>query len=165
PCQPARAAGRLVRAEATDSRPDHGSSEMKAVVFERPGQITLTSLADPTPGSSDVILKVEASGICGTDLHLLNGDISSAHYPVVPGHEFCGEVVAVGRDVQNVRVADFVAVALTLRDVPFHFCGMHHTTLSDTHSALGPPPSAPPPDVGRGPPNAASTIPTGSPAY
>ena len=63
---------------------------MKAVVFERPGQITLTSLADPTPGSSDVILKVEASGICGTDLHLLNGDISSAHYPVVPGHEFCG---------------------------------------------------------------------------
>src|SRR5436309_12721594 len=110
---------------------------MKAVVFERPRQITLTSLADPTPGSSDVILKVEASGICGTDLHLLNGDISSAHYPVVPGHEFCGEVVAVGRDVQNVRVADFVAVDPNLPDGTCHFCRMGRTNLCENYSALG----------------------------
>src|SRR6202011_2877439 len=103
-------AGRMDRAEAADSRADYGSGEMKAVVFEKPGQIDVTRVADPTPEASDVILKVEACGICGTDLHLLNGDISSAHYPVVPGHEFCGEVVAVGRAVTNVRVGDFVAV-------------------------------------------------------
>jgi len=76
---------------------------MRAVVFEKPGQIEVTKVDDPTPGASDAILKVEACGICGTDLHLLNGDISSARYPVVPGHEFCGEVVAVGPGVTNVR--------------------------------------------------------------
>jgi len=110
---------------------------MKAVVFEQPGQITLTSLADPTPGTSDVILKVEASGICGTDLHLLNGDISSAHYPVVPGHEFCGEVVAVGREVRNVRVGDFVAVDPNLPDGTCQFCRMGRTNLCENYSALG----------------------------
>src|SRR3989442_6662387 len=110
---------------------------MKAVVFEQPGQITLTSLADPTPGTSDVILKVEASGICGTDLHLLNGDISSAHYPVVPGHEFCGEVVAVGRGVTNVRVGDFVAVDPNLPDGTCRFCRMGKTNLCENYAALG----------------------------
>jgi len=83
---------------------------MKAVVFEKPGQIEVTRVDDPIPGASDAILKVEACGICGTDLHLLQGDISSARYPVVPGHEFCGEVVAVGRGVANIKVGDFVAV-------------------------------------------------------
>ncbi|TME73864.1 MAG: alcohol dehydrogenase, partial [Chloroflexi bacterium] len=46
---------------------------MKAVVFEKPGQIEVTRIDDPTPGASDAILKVEACGICGTDLHLLQG--------------------------------------------------------------------------------------------
>src|SRR5438309_11616348 len=97
------------RAEAAHPRPYHGSSEMKAVVFEQPGQVEVTRVADPTPGASDAILQVEACGICGPDLHLLEGDISSARYPVVRGHAFCGEVVAVGRGVATGRVGDFVA--------------------------------------------------------
>ncbi len=110
---------------------------MKAVVFEQPGQIKVTSLDDPTPEPSDAILKVAASGICGTDLHLLNGDISSAHYPVVPGHEFCGEVVAVGRGVTNLRLGDFVAVDPNLPDGTCQFCRMGRTNLCENYSALG----------------------------
>jgi 2-desacetyl-2-hydroxyethyl bacteriochlorophyllide A dehydrogenase len=110
---------------------------MKAVVFEKPGQIDVTRVADPTPEASDVILNVEACGICGTDLHLLNGDISSAHYPVVPGHEFCGEVVAAGRGVSNVRIGDFVAVDPNLPDGTCRFCRMGRTNLCENYSALG----------------------------
>ena len=110
---------------------------MKAVVFENPGQINVTQVADPTPEASDAILKVEASGICGTDLHLLQGDISSARYPVIPGHEFCGEVVAVGRGVTNLRVGDFVAADPNLPDGTCRFCRMGKTNLCENYSALG----------------------------
>ena len=110
---------------------------MKAVVFEKPGQIEVTRVDDPIPGASDAILKIEACGICGTDLHLLQGDISSARYPVVPGHEFCGEVVAVGRGVTNVRVGDFVAVDPNLPDGTCRFCRMGRTNLCENYSALG----------------------------
>lgn len=110
---------------------------MKAVVFERPGQIGVTQLADPTPGQSDVILSVEACGICGTDLHLLQGDIAQARYPLVPGHEFCGEVVAVGRGVTNVRVGDFVAVDPNLPDGVCQFCRVGRTNLCENYRALG----------------------------
>ena len=110
---------------------------MKAVVFEKPGHVDVTRLADPSPGASDAILKVEACGICGTDLHLLQGDMSSATYPVVPGHEFCGEVVAVGRGVANVRVGDFVAVDPNLPDGTCRFCRMGRTNLCENYSALG----------------------------
>ncbi len=110
---------------------------MKAVVFEKPGQIEVTRIDDPAPEAADAILKVEACGICGTDLHLLQGDISSAHYPVVPGHEFCGEVVAVGRSVSNVRVGDFVAVDPNLPDGTCRFCRMGKTNLCENYSALG----------------------------
>lgn len=110
---------------------------MRAVVFEKPGDIEVTTITDPAPGASDAILKVEACGICGTDVHLLNGDISSAHYPVIPGHEFCGEVVAVGREVKNVKVGDFVAVDPNLPDGTCRFCRMGRTNLCENYSALG----------------------------
>lgn len=110
---------------------------MRTVVFEKPGQIKVTQLADPTPGPSDVILRVEACGICGTDLHLLQGDVSQASYPVVPGHEFCGEVVAAGRAVRNVKVGDFVAVDPNLPDGTCAFCRMGRTNLCENYSALG----------------------------
>lgn len=110
---------------------------MKAVVFERPAQMDLTQLPDPTPGQSDAILRVEANGICGTDLHLLQGDVSQARYPVVPGHEFCGEVIAVGRNVTNIRVGDFVAADPNLPDGTCRFCRMGRTNLCENYSALG----------------------------
>lgn len=110
---------------------------MKAIVFERPGQLSLRQLSDPTPGPSDVILRVEACGICGTDLHLLQGDVAQARYPVVPGHEFCGEVVAAGPAVTNVRVGDFVAVDPNLPDGTCQVCRMGKTNLCENYSALG----------------------------
>ena len=90
---------------------------MKAVVIEKPNSMSVTRIEDPTPGAGEAVIKVEACGICGTDIHVLRGEFAPTRYPIVPGHEFCGEVVAVAKDVRNVKVGDFVAVDPSL------FCG------------------------------------------
>jgi 2-desacetyl-2-hydroxyethyl bacteriochlorophyllide A dehydrogenase len=90
---------------------------MKAVVIEEPNRVAVKQIADPTPLPSEAVVKVEACGICGTDIHVLRGEFAPTRYPIVPGHEFCGEVVAIGGDVRNVKVGDFVAVDPSL------FCG------------------------------------------
>src|SRR5438445_400651 len=91
---------------------------MKAVVIEQPNKVSVEKIEDPTPAAGQVVLKVEACGICGTDIHVIRGEFAPTRYPIVPGHEFCGEVVAVGRDVPNLRVGDFVAVDPSLVDGP-----------------------------------------------
>jgi D-arabinose 1-dehydrogenase-like Zn-dependent alcohol dehydrogenase len=90
---------------------------VKAVVIEQPHQFSVERIDDPTPGPGDVVIKVEACGICGTDIHVLEGDFAPTRYPIVPAHEFCGEAVSVGSDVQNVTPGDFLAVDPSL------FCG------------------------------------------
>jgi 2-desacetyl-2-hydroxyethyl bacteriochlorophyllide A dehydrogenase len=90
---------------------------MKAVVIEEPNRVAVKQIADPTPNPTEAVVKVEACGICGTDIHVLRGEFAPTRYPIVPGHEFCGEVVAVGGDVRNIKVGDFVAVDPSL------FCG------------------------------------------
>src|SRR5207247_5086677 len=90
---------------------------VKAVVIEEPNRLAVKQIADPTPNASEAVIKVEACGLCGTDIHVLRGEFAPTRYPIVPGHEFSGEVVAIGGDVRNVKVGDFVAVDPSL------FCG------------------------------------------
>jgi 2-desacetyl-2-hydroxyethyl bacteriochlorophyllide A dehydrogenase len=65
-----------------------------------------------------VVVKVGACGLCGTDLHIADGEFPPAPYPLVPGHEFAGEIVAVGAGVEG-GLADGVHVAVD----PSLFCG------------------------------------------
>ncbi len=90
---------------------------MKAVVIERPGTIDVTDVAEPDVGPTDVLVRVGACGICGTDLHIADGEFPPTPYPIVPGHEFAGEVVAVGSNVED--IAEGVPVAID----PSLFCG------------------------------------------
>ena len=90
---------------------------MKAVVIEKPGEVEVKTVKDPTPGPAEAVIKVDACGICGTDIHVLHGEFAPTRYPIIPGHEFCGEVVATGTGVSNLKVGDFVAVDPSL------FCG------------------------------------------
>ena len=110
---------------------------MKAVVVEEPHRVDVRSIEDPTPGAGDVIVRVEACGICGTDLHVLEGDFAPTRYPIVPGHEFCGETVAVGSNVQNVRAGDFVAVDPSLFCGRCYFCQIGRGNLCENWNALG----------------------------
>ncbi|MDZ5452618.1 zinc-dependent alcohol dehydrogenase family protein [Labrys sp. ZIDIC5] len=75
---------------------------MKAVRLDAVGELFLKDVERPKPGPGDLLVRVEASGICGTDRHLLKGEFPSKP-PVTLGHEFCGIVEEVGPDVQGFR--------------------------------------------------------------
>ena len=68
---------------------------MKAAIIFAPGEVEITDVPDPAPSPRGVVLSVSACGICGTDLHILDGEVAP-RFPLVPGHEFTGAVVAVG---------------------------------------------------------------------
>jgi D-arabinitol dehydrogenase (NADP+) len=70
-------------------------SSMRAVVYDRPEHFSIRELPIPEPGPGEVLLRVLVAGVCGTDLHLHRGEFGPT-YPLTPGHEFVGEVVAVG---------------------------------------------------------------------
>lgn len=87
---------------------------MRAAVVHAPRQLTIEDVPDPVPRPGDVIIAVHANGLCGSDLHLYDGEWSTVSYPVIPGHEFAGEVVAVGRDVGDGLIGRRFAVDPTL---------------------------------------------------
>ena len=91
---------------------------MKAVLLTGPDAVETVTVADPTPDQGDVVVAVAASGICGTDLHIMSGELGHT-FPFVPGHEVSGEVTAVGHGVTSLRIGDRVAVDPGL---PCHTC-------------------------------------------
>lgn len=66
-----------------------------------PNRTEVASVAVPTPGPGEVLIEVARAGICGTDLHILEGDYALARYPMIPGHEFSGTIVALGPGVRR----------------------------------------------------------------
>src|ERR1700758_1101817 len=69
----------------------------------------------PAFGRTDVLVKVKVASICGTDLHIYNWDRwaqNRIHPPLIPGHEFCGTVAAVGSEVTTVKEGDFVSAEM-----------------------------------------------------
>ena len=69
----------------------------------------------PAFGRTDVLVKVKVASICGTDLHIYEWDRwaqGRIHPPLIPGHEFCGEVVAFGDEVTSVKEGDFVSAEM-----------------------------------------------------
>ncbi len=70
---------------------------MRAIVVEKPGRVELREVPEPSPGPGEILVKVSCCGICGTDLHIVDGEFPPTPYPITPGHEFAGEVVGVGR--------------------------------------------------------------------
>ncbi|MCU1492805.1 MAG: alcohol dehydrogenase [Acidimicrobiaceae bacterium] len=110
---------------------------MQAVVIESPGDVGVAEVKDPTPGPDEIVVAVRACGICGTDLHLADGDFTAARYPLVPGHEFAGEVVAVGGDVTSVATGALVAVDPSLYCGHCRQCRSGHGNLCENWNAIG----------------------------
>lgn len=81
---------------------------MRAIVFHEGRKATLEDLPDPRPGPGEVLIAVKASGICHTDIEILRGNYGSSAFPLVPGHEFAGEVVELGSDVTGIALGDRV---------------------------------------------------------
>jgi 2-desacetyl-2-hydroxyethyl bacteriochlorophyllide A dehydrogenase len=84
---------------------------MKAVVVERPHEVAYRDVDEPAVGAGDVLVQSREAGLCRTDIEMMTGvftDPRWVRFPVIPGHEWAGTVVEVGRNVDSVRVGDRV---------------------------------------------------------
>lgn len=84
---------------------------MRAMVLTEAGRaLEERQLPMPEPGPRQVLLKVGACGVCRTDLHIVDGELTEPALPLIPGHEIVGEVVAAGNEVSRFRVGQRVGV-------------------------------------------------------
>jgi len=109
---------------------------VKAAVISSPGVVEVTAVDDPAPGPREVVVEVSACGLCGTDLHILEGEFAPT-LPVIPGHEFAGVVAAVGRGVGELAVGDRVVVDPSLYCHECHYCRIGHDNLCERWAAIG----------------------------
>mgnify|MGYP001553670597 FL=1 len=63
---------------------------MRAAVIEGPDTLAVRNVPDPNPVDGEVVVEVAGCGICGTDVHLVDGSLPGTPYPLIPGHEFYG---------------------------------------------------------------------------
>lgn len=102
-----------------------------AQIVEHQKPLRIGEVPDPVPGPKDVIIKVEASGVCRSDWHAWMGDWKwlglSPELPIIPGHEMGGVVVEVGKEVKNFRPGDRVTT-------PFHEACSHCPNCLSGHS-------------------------------
>jgi 2-desacetyl-2-hydroxyethyl bacteriochlorophyllide A dehydrogenase len=110
---------------------------MKAVVVDEPGEVRVVEMAEPGAGPDEVVVKVGACGICGTDIHIIDGEFPPTVYPIVIGHEFGGEVVAVGENVEAFSVGDRVGVDPTLNCGACYYCQRGMGNLCERWNAVG----------------------------
>ena len=82
---------------------------MRALIFEQPGEIRVGDLPSPQPGPGEVVIEVGAASVCASDLRVYRGE-KYARPGVVPGHEFAGQVIALGEGVRDLQLGDGVAV-------------------------------------------------------
>lgn len=73
---------------------------VRAVQYTAPYEFSVTEVPDPVPGPGEIVVRPTLNGVCGTDLHIHSGGFFSA-YPLIPGHEIAGEVVAWGAGVSG----------------------------------------------------------------
>ena len=84
---------------------------MRAMVLKQPGMpLEMQELPIPKPAKGQVLLKVSACGICRTDLHVLDGELTQPSLPLVPGHQIVGTVEAIGDNIDNLELGQRLGV-------------------------------------------------------
>ncbi|MFQ5878960.1 MAG: zinc-binding dehydrogenase [Dehalococcoidia bacterium] len=109
---------------------------MRQVLLESPRRLVVTEAPRPTPAPGEVLVKVGATAICGTDLHIYNGEAKAA-LPRVPGHEVAGTIEDVGLGVSDFERGDRVAVNPILSCGSCELCIMGRENLCPQGGLLG----------------------------
>ncbi len=109
---------------------------MRAVVFPQPETISVETVADPVCAPDGVVVRVATCGICGTDVHIYRNEYMS-QFPLIPGHEFSGEVVEVGGEVDYIQVGDRVAVDPNLDCGHCDFCRREEANHCSNWQGIG----------------------------
>ena len=92
---------------------------MKAAVLRGVHDLRLEEVPDPKPAPNEVLIRVKAAGVCGTDVHMWEGTNQEGTFPFIPGHEWSGEVVDVGKEVKMVSNGDRVVAEVP---IPCRIC-------------------------------------------
>ncbi|WP_369045294.1 zinc-dependent alcohol dehydrogenase family protein [Sinomonas sp. P10A9] len=111
---------------------------MKALVYHGPGQKAWEDVPDPViQDATDAIVKIETTTICGTDLHILKGDVPAVTDGRILGHEGVGVVTEVGPDCTKVKVGDRVIVSCITKCMDCDFCRAGLTSHCQTVGGIG----------------------------
>ncbi len=112
---------------------------MRAMVLDRANTpLVMRTIDDPTPGPDDVLIGVRACGVCRTDLHIVDGELTGPKLPIIPGHEIVGEVIAVGERVERFEIGERVGVPwLGHTCGACHYCASGQENLCDAPGFTG----------------------------
>jgi L-iditol 2-dehydrogenase len=110
---------------------------MKALLLKQYMELELTDLPQPELGPNDVLVRVRACGICGSDVHGLDGSTGRRIPPLVMGHEAAGVISEVGRSVKDWKAGDRVTFDSTVSCGYCHFCRRGEINLCDNRQVLG----------------------------
>jgi L-iditol 2-dehydrogenase len=110
---------------------------MKALLLKKYMELELTDMPQPELGTHDVLVRVRACGICGSDVHGLDGSTGRRIPPIVMGHEAAGVITEVGRDVKAWKPGDRVTFDSTVSCGRCHFCRRGEINLCDNRQVLG----------------------------
>ncbi len=112
--------------------------KMKAAVLEEfKTPLKIQEVPIPTPEENEVLIKIKASALCVSDLHIQDGIIKSVHVPYIPGHEMAGEVVEVGSAVKNIKIGDRVLVHIDIVCGKCRHCREGKTNLCENLTRIG----------------------------
>jgi D-arabinitol dehydrogenase (NADP+) len=109
---------------------------VKAAVLEAVKKVAIRDVPEPLIGPRDVLVRAKACGICGTDVHIWEGDFFPT-FPLIPGHELAGEVVKIGAQVEDLKVGDRVMVDPTVTCEECHFCMINRQNHCLRWNAVG----------------------------
>lgn len=101
---------------------------MKAIVYPKPHCWEYQDIPTAQPGPEDVLIKIRSCGVCATDLHIYQGEFIS-QFPLVPGHEFSGEVVKIGNRVDEIKLGDRITVDNAIYCGNCKFCRNNEDSL------------------------------------
>ena len=91
----------------------------------------------PVPGPGEVLVKVRASGLCVSDIHIQDGKIGTVHLPYTPGHEMAGVIVAVETGVDPARIGEHISAAIDIVCGECEFCRIGRTNLCRSLVRIG----------------------------
>ena len=107
--------------------------KMRAMVLETPGQpLTDLELPVPQPGPEQVLIRVHACGVCRTDLHIVDNELTKPKLPLIPGHEIVGTVIKIGSKVEQFNIGDRIGIPwLGYTCDRCHYCKRGQENLCD----------------------------------
>jgi L-iditol 2-dehydrogenase len=113
------------------------ASEMNALVLTEYLKLELLEMPEPEVGPDDVLVRVRACGICGSDVHGYDGSSGRRHPPLIMGHEAAGEVARVGANVRDLKPGDRVTFDSTVYCGKCFFCIRGDVNLCDNREVVG----------------------------